>query len=141
MPRKSRKQPGTQGGAYANRTDLTSGTQAVAVPTGLPYGERQALVQAQQQTPLPQTAGTPQGQAQDPAIAAAAAHDFQPTPLNAPSKRPHEPIQHGLASGPGGGPEVLGHSDTTAGQLQQLAQSTGNPTLLAMAQRAAQYQI
>lgn len=139
MPRKQRRQPGTSGGAYANRTDKS---QPVALPTNLPYGERQQLQQAQQGAPLPQMAATPQGTAGvDPAIAAAAAHNFQPTPLNAPTQRPHEPIQHGLASGPGGGPEVLGHDDSMAGMLSALAQSTNNPSLQAMAQRAAQYQV
>lgn len=131
MPRKSRKQPGASGGAYSNRTDLT---QPVAVPTGLPYGERQELVQAQQQAPLPQ-------QAPDQALAQAQAHPFQPVGLGDPTQRPNEPIQHGLPSGPGAGPEVLQPQPGTSATLQQLAQQTGNPAIAAMAERARRYGI
>lgn len=135
MPRKSRKQPGTSGGAYANRTDKS---QAVALPTGLPYGERQQLEQAQQAAPVPQAAGTPM---EDPAMAAAAAHNFQPVPLNAPSNRPFEPITHGLPSGPGAGPEILSNSGGVANTLARLAASTGNSAIQEMANRAKQFNV
>jgi hypothetical protein len=135
MPRKRRAQPGTSGGAYDNRTDLS---QPVAVPTGLPYGEGQALAQAQQQAPLPQQAPGPQV---DPAVEAAQAHNFQATHLAAPSNRPHEPIQHGLPSGPGAGPEVLQPQQGTSASLNLLAQQTGNPAIAAMAARAARFGI
>lgn len=35
-----------------------------------------------------------------------------PTPLTAPSQRPNEPVQAGLATGPGPGPEALGAMDS-----------------------------
>jgi len=129
MPRK-RKMQSAPGGAHANRTDLTAGTQAVAAPTGLPYGEKQALEQTQQQAPLPQQAGM------DQILAAAQNHNFQPVPLNAPTERPHEPITHGLPIGPGGGPEVLNApSRTTSVQLRQLAAQTGDTTIADIAAR------
>ena len=137
MPRKQRQQPGSSGGAYKNRTDLT---QPVALPTNLPYGERQQLQQAQQGAPLPQVAPTPQAP-QDPAVAAAAAHNG-PAPtqsLAAPTQRPMEPIQHGLPTGPGGGPEVLGSTDNTAAVLARLAMSTGSSAIQDLANRARQF--
>jgi len=128
MPRKRKMQPG-QGGAYANRTDLTTGTQAVSAPTGLPYGQRQAMEQAQQQAPLPQ-------QSLDQVLAAAQNHNFQPVPLNAPTNRPYEPITHGLPIGPGGGPEVLNTpTNSTSMQLRQLAAQTGDTTMSDLAAR------
>lgn len=130
MPRKTRKQPGASGGAYSNRTDMT---QPVQVPTGLPYGEAQQLEQAQQQAPLPQEGGMEQ------AVAAALGHNFQPVGINAETERPYEPIQHGLAGGPGGGPEQMQNSTATSDMLMRLAQSTGNAALMTMAQRARQY--
>ncbi len=133
MPRKSRKQPGASGGAYPNRTDLT---QPISVPTGLPYGERQELVQAQQQAPLPQ-----QAQGIDQAVQAAQAHQFQPVGLSAPTQRPNEPIQHGLPSGPGAGPEVLQPMTGASSSLQQLAATSGSPAIAAMAERARRYGI
>jgi len=129
MPRKRKTQPGP-GGAYANRTDLT---QPVSAPSGLPYGERQELETAQQQAPLPQQASL------DQILAAAMQHSFQPTMLNAETSRPNEPIQHGLPTGPGGGPEVMGAPPRTSDMLQQLADQTSNTFLLTMAQRARQY--
>lgn len=134
-PRKQRRQPGSSGGAYANRSDLS---QPVAVPTGLPYGERQQLEQAQQGAPLPQTGPPPQGM--DPAVLAAMQHDFQPVGLAAPSDRPYEPVTHGLASGPGGGPEVLPQpGPTTTDTLRKLAMSTGDPDIQNMVNRLQQY--
>jgi hypothetical protein len=126
MPRKRKTQPGP-GGAYANRTDLT---QPVSAPTGLPYGQRQAMEQAQQQTPLPQQ--TPM----DQILKAAGQHSFAPVPLNAPTDRPYEPITHGLPTGAGGGPEVLQRrTNTTSMQLKQLAASTGDNAIADMATR------
>jgi hypothetical protein len=130
MPRKTRKQPGTSGGAYPNRTDMT---QPVQVPTGQAYGEAQASAEAQAAAPLPQQPPMEQ------VLAAAMGHNFQPVGINGETQRPYEPITHGLATGPGGGPEQLMPSSATSDTLMRLAQSTGNPALMAMAQRARQY--
>lgn len=129
MPRKRKTQPGP-GGAYANRTDLTTGTQAVSAPTGLPYGERQGLEQAQQGAPLPQQASM------DQVLAAATNHAFQPVQLNAPTERPYEPTTHGLPIGPGGGPEVMQRpANQTSMQLRQLAAQTGDNFISDLASR------
>lgn len=132
MPRKRKAQPGP-GGAYANRTDLTTGTQGVSAPTGLPYGQRQALEQAQQQAPLPQ-------QDLDQVLNAAQQHSFNPVQLNAPTARPYEPITHGLPVGPGGGPEVMQTpASITSMQMRQLASQTGDSVISDLASKLEAY--
>lgn len=92
MPRTRRTPP--PGAARPNRTDLA----VPKVPTGLPYGERQQLEQAQQAVPV-------QGQQDWTALAAQAAqHPTQNvTPLDAPTQRPDEPITAGMSMGAGAG--------------------------------------
>jgi len=81
-------------------------TQAAKYVPGLPYGEGQALMQAQQSAPLAaapsiEQSGMPSG------LASAAAS--QPViGLNEPSVRPDEPITSGAPLGPGPGMEALG---------------------------------
>lgn len=131
MPRKTRKQPGPSGGAYENRTDLSIPTQGVQTPTGLPYGQAQALEQSQQQ----------QGVAGDPyakILAAAQAHSFQPVQINAPTERPQEPVTAGLSRGPGPGPEALGLRRGLSDILASAYGETGNETLGALMDRARQ---
>jgi len=79
---------GTPGVAYPNRTDLNADRQPVRVPSGGRYGDRQAAEAAQRMMPLP---------------------DNRPdvVPLDAPSRRPDEPVTAGLPVGPGPGPEML----------------------------------
>lgn len=131
MPRKTRSQPGTSGGSYPNRTDKT---QPVQAPSGMPYGENQALQQSQQDAPLPQTAP------QDPwetVMQHAQGMDFSPVPFNAPSNRPHEPVTTGLASGPGAGPEAMGPQVGVSAALQRaIAMSGGNGVLQALLENA-----
>jgi hypothetical protein len=75
--------------------------QPVRVPTGLPYGEGQALRQSQSAQPLPQQL--------PPTPLEAAQQTPAPTaPITAPSTRPGEPLTTGLPTGPGAGPEALG---------------------------------
>lgn len=86
-------------------------------PTGLPYGQAQALQNAQHQMPI-----APQGQGGAPApggtggnlpidhpqvLQAAQGFNPPPMPLDAKSDRPNEPVTTGIPTGPGGGPEVL----------------------------------
>jgi hypothetical protein len=81
-------------------------TQAAKYVPGLPYGEGQALMQAQQSAPLAaapsiEQSGMPSG------LASAAAS--QPlTPLSAQSARPGEPVTAGAEMGAGPGMEALG---------------------------------
>jgi hypothetical protein len=127
MPRKRRTQPGTSGGAYSNRADLA---QPVQAPSGLAYGERQALEEAQAAQPLP--AQVPF----DRILAAAQGHQFSPVSLNAPSTRPNEPVTHGLSVGPGGGPEVLAQSRGLSDVLARAVAESGNEVLAAMLDNA-----
>lgn len=126
MPRKAKPNPAS------NRTDLqrSGGPQAVAVPTGLGYGERQALEQSQQQMPLP---GDPIASAIPDAMGA-------PTELLSlfgPSTRPDEPVTAGMSRGPGPGPEILGGPSTSAADtLDALAAETGDFSLAVLASRA-----
>lgn len=94
--------------------------QPAKTATGLPYGEHQALIQAQQAIPLPgggapdpsaapppspagapgppPAPGAPAPQPTDPTAAMNAL--VPPTPLSAPTQRPGEPVTTGLAPGP-----------------------------------------
>lgn len=126
MPRKAKPNPA------ANRTDLqrSGRPQAVTAPTGLGYGERQALESAQQQMPLPG----------DPIAAAIPDANAAPTELLSlfgPSQRPDEPVTAGMSRGPGPGPEILGGPSTAASDtLDSLAAETGDYSLAILAQRA-----
>ena len=124
MPRGGRR-AGTPGKAYSNRTDL-NGPQPVANFAGpkVPYGTGAELTRSQQQMPVsgPQAPGPTQG----PAPAGPSMQTPNPGQwgaFNRASERPDEPLTHGMARGPGGGPEVL---STQAGRpalslIQQLA--------------------
>ena len=68
------------------------------------YGERQQVEESLRQNPMPVGRNAPSAQV--------------PTPndvpnLTGPSQRPHEPIQSGLAQGPGVGP-LIAEEDYTA---------------------------
>jgi hypothetical protein len=102
-------------------------TQAAKYVPGLPYGEGQALMQAQQSAPLAaapsiEQSGMPSG------LASAAAS--QPVVgLNEPSARPDEPVTAGAGMGAGPGMDALGPSPD----------QTFNKQLQADNQRLVQY--
>lgn len=143
------KRTGSMGRPYTNRSDLRQSTTAPATaPTGLPYGEHKALVDAQRTVPVgsPPTpgAGVPPPVGGGPAGYAGP----QPgtLPFIGPTQRPDEPMQAGLASGPGPGPEALRgvganlgqSSDTAAGVVRMAASTPGaSPDVLALAQFVA----
>lgn len=95
MPRGGARQ-GAPGKAYSNRTDLLmqragqSGTNTAAAA-----GVRAPALPPQ---PMAGPGGQPMPQITPDQVAA----------LDAPTARPNEPVTHGLATGPGGGPEALG---------------------------------
>lgn len=129
MPRKRRpvSQPASQPGkAYPNRSDLT----APATPTGMPYGQRQQLEQAQKQVPQaaapqgpppqnqpqggvsgPAPGGPPQAGGGEPDLAAllgaAKGTPFPSQRLTDPTARPDEQITAGLGQMPGGAVDTL----------------------------------
>lgn len=134
MPRKRRPTYAEQGPGAP--TEAPPNMQAPSAPTGMPYGEHQNLIEAQQAMPLPNNDPLQQ-------IAAAVAGgglDFNSTPnLDADSDFPDEPITAGLPMGPGPGPEVLGQVDAGRVQstLELIADLTGDPRMSQLAQFAA----
>jgi hypothetical protein len=136
VPRGGKRQ-GTVGTAYSNRSDLNAPKPPALVPVGGPYGERKNLVEAQQAVPI---APPPPGGAPVAPIGpqAAPGGPVEPPAFHRPTERPQEPLTHGLPSGPGGGPEVLGGMAPTQnlGQLLTLVASGQgvSPDVKALAQ-------
>jgi hypothetical protein len=101
MPRGRRNRP--LSGAYPQRTDLAQRrAQPVRAPTGLPYGDRKALEDAQRALPLPDIsseAPAPQTLPVPPPGVLG--------PLDRPTERPNEPLTAGLSIGEGPGPEAV----------------------------------
>lgn len=139
MPRKAKRKdppgPRAQGGY---------GAQPIQAPTGLPYGEHQALVEAQQQVPLPAGPGmveSPGMPVPDPFSAAMSAGQAMRPPdpiLYGPSTRPREPVTAGLPVGPGPGLEALAipRGDRVARMMDQLAADSGDPAVQKLAELA-----
>jgi hypothetical protein len=109
-------------------------TQAAKYVPGLPYGEGQALMQAQQSAPLAaapsiESASMPSG------LASAAA--TQPIPFMEKSLRQNEPVTAGANAGAGPGMDALGLNVTDANAdmnfKSQLAEYM--PALIFMASR------
>ena len=88
-------------GKYSVRTD------GLSLPSQS-YGEGVQTQQIMQGAPMAKTPDVRGAQGTQVKQAAASAPEAPVTPLFAPSERPNEPITHGIASGPGAGPEVLG---------------------------------
>lgn len=88
-------------GPFAVRTD------GMSLPSA-GYGEGAETQAIKQGAPLAKTPDVRGAQGTDVKAAAAQSAGAPITPLYAPSERPQEPITHGIALGPGGGPEVLG---------------------------------
>lgn len=140
MPRGGKRQA-TPGSSYAQRTDLNT-RLPTSTPTGLPYGENQALSNAQRTIPMapsPAPAGPP------PAPAPGGAPNLPvpgARPWTRPTERPNEPVTTGVPSGPGPGPEALGAfgqglGENMAQMLGAAAQAAGSPTLDFLARQAA----
>jgi hypothetical protein len=72
---------------------MTSREQAVRAPTGLPYGQRKQLEDAQSAVPLPDNTS--------PASGGQGVANVQPPNVFAPTTRPGEPLTAGAAAGPG----------------------------------------
>lgn len=140
--------------------------QPATAPTGLPYGQHGAAMQAQKSLPVAGAAvdlasifqkptapdaitagagGTPTGQFEQPqnaqdhaATVAQFANGLVPIGLTGPSTRPTEPVTAGLTSGAGAGPEGLTlPQDSAAATLYAIAQATNDPTFWDLAEQAA----
>lgn len=138
------RRAGSRGAGYTNRTDLQSALPLNA-PQGLPYGDRQKLIQAQRAVPMAPAPSPPVSPAPPPPSTGGAGGPPLPTPgargpLLRPTERPDEPVTAGLPTGPGPGPEALGPlsrpggGSTVAGLLQTLASSpNATPEVRALA--------
>lgn len=139
---------GTPGKSYSNRTDLN---QPVKTAPGQAYGQASAQATSQAAVPLPNNAGqlaamtqsAQQTQQQQAPVAGESPQQPSAAPgdlgaFNRPSENPNQPVTHGSPSGPGAGPEALGPTPgpNIAQTIAQIAQSTGNQSLMALAQRA-----
>lgn len=118
--RRGGRRTGQPGAQYTNRTDLQQAPRAVP---GQTYGQAGAQLQAQAQIPLagggpnagpvaPQM-GTPPSEGGG--LLGPGATPGSLGPLHAPTGRPGEPVTHGLATGPGAGPEALTPPDPLIG--------------------------
>lgn len=90
--------PASGPGRLSRRTDGGPG-QKLQVASGQPYGERQALLAQERLAPMAQspsvpTPGVPQAQPPQGGLPSM-------TPLDAETRRPGEPITHGVPIGPG----------------------------------------
>jgi hypothetical protein len=128
LPRGGRR-AGRPGTLYPQRSDLRRPLPPTA-PTGLPYGQHAALVDAQRQVPM--------GPAGPPAPGSAAPPPAAPPPpvlpgslgaFDRPSERAGEPVTAGLPTGPGPGPEVLGAMNPTHDELRALYRAFPNEDL------------
>jgi hypothetical protein len=128
MPRKGRggARTGNIGTAYANRTDLN--TPNVTVP-GQEYGKQAAQAAAQKIVPM----GSTPVATQQPTMTDSLVRQQPPVApgsmpwVTTPTERPSEPIQAGLANGPGPGPEVM--PNYTQPLTQTLSQLASLPTV------------
>lgn len=99
-------------GRYSQRTDQAQqSTQPQRVPTGLPYGQAQALRQIEQAAPMQASPPPPQA-----------------VPIHAPSQLPGQPVTSGADAGPGPGSAVL---------YGQPAQPAGSPLVQALSNASA----
>jgi hypothetical protein len=116
-------------------------------PTGLPYGQSQALNQSQAAAPVPNTQGSQLAQALEGARQMAPPGGTGLTELGAPTERPYEHIMTG-ASGPGGigqpvapqVPPTQGENSQVNSQLADLfdaiSQASGSNRMKNLAQQA-----
>jgi hypothetical protein len=132
-------------GRFANRQDMSRVTpgqipgQPAFAPTGLPYGDAQRLMQAQQQVAIP---ASRQGPAPSPSpVSGGGAPMRAPSPqrpqpgapnladlLSRPTLRPNEPVTTGLPVGPGAGPEAFAEPvPEEAGGLRRMMASASSP--------------
>lgn len=111
------RRTGTPGTAYSNRSDLNERRPLpVQAAGGQAYGERAAQERAQRIVPL---AAPPAAAAPAPSGGGGPA-GLVPTPLDAPTARPGEPVTAGAPLGPGPGPEVLAAQGLGGEDLDEL---------------------
>jgi hypothetical protein len=113
-------------GALSQRTD---GKQPVMAMTGGKYGETGQLNQIQSGAAMPQTPPADGGAATAPVD-----QGPPPTPINAPTENPGEPVTAGAAAGPGAGTSALNLPPGDTPQQLRAVFAPILPALLAQAQ-------
>jgi len=92
-------------GALSQRTDMQA--QSPAMLPDADYGEQKEFQQIQRGAPMPQQPAAPRRPA--------------PTPLNAPTGRPNEPVTTGVDVGAGLGSEAMVNEDMMQGEMGAIA--------------------
>lgn len=102
-------------GALSRRTD----GQPIRQPTGLPYGEGQAIADLQRAAPL---AASPGGDTPVAPSGGGSGLGGAPnlTPFGAPTEQPGTPVTAGAAAGPGPGLEALGLPNQPSDDMRAL---------------------
>lgn len=99
---------GRPGQSYSNRSDLNAAPHLAPVaPTNQPYGTAGSQIAAQQALPMA----------------------APPTPMSSPTLRPSEPVQSGLSTGPGVGPEAIPALNPSAPDPDLISLAPYLPTL------------
>ena len=111
MPRA--KQAGSAGKG-GNRSDRPSALPAAVVPSKQ-YGDSARELTQQRQVPMASGDITPSGVQSSPDGGQPPLQLGGLPPLDGPTARPDEPLTHGLATGPGAGPEALQPPDPRIG--------------------------
>lgn len=122
-------------GQHSARTDggpAQQHAQALRAPTGMDYGDHQAMIASERLAPLAQaTMPTPPSPAPTGGTAVAAtgtpaAPGYAGGPFGAPSAQPNVPVTNGAAIGPGAGSEAMtlpqGSAPQTTGAMTQMLQ-------------------
>lgn len=133
------------------QTQSGAPAQPIGAVAGQEYGMGVQEMALQRAMPAPQTAGAQPPQtaapnapapAQQPSMEDVLAQVQGRVPpgglIAAPTTRPDEPVTHGLPSGPGGGPEVIGspQASQVGAFYRRLSQVTGNGYFAALADRS-----
>ena len=136
--------PGAPAGTYPSPTQglVKKKTQPIRTPKSDAYGHNVQLEAAQKAAPLPDAASAPMAPLPEAQLQAAAAVPFPGSGqgiLEQPTQRPTEPIQTGLPTGPGAGPEILHPAlqSPVAAVLNAIANATGDRDIANLAGLAA----
>ena len=113
-------------GRMSRRTD-GGPSQGARYMAGGDYGEGEEMMNLQRSAPMSKAAGTPlpPPPSERPMR--------KPTPLDAPSQRPEEPLTSGSIMGPGPGSEVLSRDPMQSPQSELMGIKAHLPSLMRMA--------
>lgn len=132
MPRK-RQPTYVEGGPGAPVEPPPNPMQAPSAPTGMPYGEHQASIEAQQAMPIPN--GDPFERMAS--MVQSGQLDFSSVPnIDDETEMPDEPITAGMPIGPGPGPGAL--LSPVAGKVQSTLELIADVTGSEQARRLAE---